>query len=165
LESISEVLNPDTYMVLSVDEKSECNEAVAASIGTEFEGADILLLKAGVYLVFDALYFLRYALHATENRGAVGSMSNKAENEQKAKVKFSTPEEYIKYGERVNVPVENACIERENLSDFCMLIRRDVWEKVGGINENIDSLALSLKISGAGYALGIVKNSFVYRID
>jgi hypothetical protein len=165
LGSINEVLNPDTYMVLSVDEKSECNEAVAASVGTEYENADILLLKSGVYLVFDSLYFLRDELHSSESRGAVGSMSNKAENEQKTKVKFDTSEEYIKYGERVNVPKENACMERGNLSDFCMLIRRDVWETVGGISENIDSLALSLKISNAGYTLGIVKNSFVYRID
>ncbi len=163
LRSAEEVLNPDSYMLISVDDISECNEAVNVSIGTEFEDADVFLLRGDCILIFDALYFLKDALHTSEDIGAVGSISNKAENKQRVGVNYDTDEKFIKYGERVNVPMENPLFEMPSLSDFAMLIKRDVWKEIGGYNLGQTSDDLSSEILKTGHKLFAVRNSFVYR--
>ncbi len=163
LRSAEEVLNPNSYMLISVDDISECNEAVNVSVGTEFEDSDVFLLRGDCILIFDALYFLKDALYSAEDIGAVGSISNKADNKQRVGVSYDTDEKYIQYGERVNVPMENACFEIASLSDFAMLIKRDVWNSIGGYRQGQSPEDLSSEIIKTGHKLLSVRNSFVYR--
>ena len=163
LRSVESVLNPDDYILVSVDDISECNEAVNVSLGTEFEHADVFLLRGDCILIFDAFYFLRDALYSSEDIGAVGSVSNKADNRQRLSVNYDTDEKYIKYGERVNVPIENPCFEIEALSDFSLLIKRDVWNDIGGYKQGQTPGDLSGEIINTGHKLCAVRNSFVYR--
>ena len=86
--------------------------------------ADVFLLNNDTRLVFDALYYLKRALYSADDIGAVGSVSNYAGNKQQLDVEFDTVEEYIKFGESINVPMEDALLERVRLSGFSMLIRR-----------------------------------------
>ena len=195
INSIRDVLNPNTYKVVVVDNASTdgvrgwleqqediilvandknvgfgpaCNQGVRASIGTEYENADVFLLNNDTRLVFDALYFLRQALYSDENIGAVGSVSNYAGNKQQIDVTFDTVEEYIKYGEKNNVPMNNPMLERTRLSGFAMLVRRKVWDDIGGFDEDFapgyfEDDALSMEIMKRGYRLMVVRNSFIYH--
>ncbi len=195
IESIRNVLTPGTYQIVVVDNASSdgvdkwlqqqkdiiliknfenvgfgpaCNQGVRASKGTDFENADVFLLNNDTRLVFDALYYLKRALYSADDIGAVGSVSNYAGNKQQLDVEFDTVEEYIKFGESINVPMEDAVLERVRLSGFSMLIRRDVWNEVGGFDEYFapgyfEDDALSMEILKRGYRLKVVRNSFVYH--
>ncbi|SES00671.1 FkbH-like domain-containing protein [Butyrivibrio fibrisolvens] len=195
IESIRNVLTPGTYQIVVVDNASTdgvdkwlqqqkdiifvknfenvgfgpaCNQGVKASRGTEFEKADVFLLNNDTRLVFDALYYLKRALYSADDIGAVGSVSNYAGNKQQLDVEFDTVEEYIKFGETINVPMEDALLERVRLSGFSMLVRRNVWDEVGGFDEDFapgyfEDDALSMEILKRGYRLKVVRNSFVYH--
>ena len=195
IDSIRDVLTPNTYKIVVVDNASTdgidkylseqedilfirneenvgfgpaCNQAVAATIGTEYENYDVFLLNNDTRLVFDALYFLRQALYSADDIGAVGSVSNYAGNKQQLDVTFDKVEDYIAYGEKINVPMQNPCLERVRLSGFAMLIRRNVWNEVGGFDEDFapgyfEDDALSIEILKRGYRLQLVRNSFIYH--
>lgn len=195
IESIRDVLTKGTYQIVVVDNASTdgvekwlldqkdiiliqndenkgfgpaCNQGVESSIGTEYETADVFLLNNDTRLVFDALYFLRQALHHSDDIGAVGSISNYAGNKQQIDITFDSVEEYIKYGAKINVPMKTPCLERTRLSGFAMLIRRKVWNDIGGFDEDFapgyfEDDALSIEILKRGYRLQLVRNSFIYH--
>lgn len=195
IKSIRDVLTPDTYKIVVVDNASTdgisdwlyeqedltvirnaenvgfgpaCNQGAKVWIGSDYEDADIFLLNNDTRLVFDALYFLRQTLYSADDIGAVGSVSNYAGNKQQIDVEFDSVEEYIKYGERVNVPMESASLERVRLSGFAMLIKREVWDEIGGFDEDFapgyfEDDALSMEILRRGYRLEVVRNSFIYH--
>lgn len=195
IKSIRDVLTPNTYKIVVVDNNSTdgvkewlseqsdilfvannenvgfgpaCNQGVSASIGTEYENADVFLLNNDTRLVFDALYFLRQALYSAEDIGAVGCLSNYAGNKQQIDIEFDTVEEYVKFGEKNNVPMNNPMLERVRLSGFAMLIRRNVWNETGGFDEDFapgyfEDDALSMEILKLGYRLMVVRNSFIYH--
>ncbi len=195
IESIRSVLPSSTYKIVVVDNASTdgvdnwllqqkdiifiknfenvgfgpaCNQGVRASVGTEFEKADVFLLNNDTRLVFDALYYLKRTLYSSDDIGAVGSVSNYAGNKQQLDVEFDTVEEYIKFGEKINVPMEDAALERVRLSGFAMLIRRNAWDEIGGFDEDFapgyfEDDALSMEILRRGYRLKVVRNSFVYH--
>ncbi|SFB95256.1 HAD-IIIC family phosphatase [Butyrivibrio sp. YAB3001] len=195
IKSIRDVLNTDSYKIVVVDNASTdgtvrwleeqkdilliknnenkgfgpaCNQGVMASVGTESENFDVFILNDDTRLVFDALYFLRQALYSAEDIGAVGSVSNYAGNKQQLDIEFDSVDEYIKFGEKNNVPMSNPCIERVRLSGFAMLIKRKVWNEVGGFDEDFapgyfEDDALSIEILKRGYRLMLVRNSFIYH--
>ena len=195
IKSIRSVLTPGTYKIVVVDNASTdgveewlaqqnditlirnfenigfgpaCNQGAAEKLGPDFVDADIFLLNNDTRLVFDSLYFLKNALYAEEDIGAVGSVSNYAGNKQQLDVVFDTVDEYIRFGESVNVPMESPCLEKVRLSGFAMLIRRNVWDEVGGFDEDFapgyfEDDALSMEILKRGYRLKLVRNSFIYH--
>lgn len=195
IKSIRKVLSPDSYKIVVVDNASTdgitewlehqediilikntenvgfgpaCNQAVKVTIGTKYEGYDVFLLNNDTRLVFDALHFLRQALYSEDDIGAVGSVSNYAGNKQRIDVEFDRVDEYIEYGEKVNVPMKDALLERVRLSGFAMLIKRKVWDEVGGFDEDFvpgyfEDDALSMEILRKGYRLKVVRNSFIYH--
>ena len=57
-------------------------------------------------------------------------------------------------------------LEVKYLIGFCMLIRRDLFEKLGGLDETLpggDDLDLSIRIRDAGYKLVAKRDTFVYH--
>lgn len=145
-----------------------CNQAVQATAGTEYENWDVYLLNNDTRLVFDALYFLKQALYSADDIGAVGSIANNAGNKQSVDIEFDEIDDYIKYGEKTNVPMANPCLERVRLSGFSMLIKRKVWDEIGGFDEDFvpgyfEDDALSMEILRRGYRLKLVRNSFIYH--
>lgn len=153
-----------------------CNQAVNATIGTEYEGYDVFLLNNDTRLTENALYFLKEALYSADDIGAVGSVSNYAGNRQQIDDTFDRVDDYLEYGRRNNIPCDNEntvlpaldAEERVRLSGFAMLIRRDVWNKTGGFDEDFapgyfEDDALSMEIQKEGYRLLLVRNSFLYH--
>lgn len=195
IQSIRETLTPGTYKIVVVDNASTdgvtqwldeqkdillikntenvgfgpaCNQAVAATVGTEYADWDVFLLNNDTRMVFDALYYLKKALYSSDDIGAVGSVSNYAGNKQALDVEFDKVEDYIAYGEKINVPMKDALLERVRLCGFAMLVRRKVWDDVGGFDEDFvpgyyEDDALSMEILRQGYRLEVVRNSFIYH--
>ncbi len=146
-----------------------CNQGVEATIGTEFEDSDVLILNNDTRLTPGALSKLKEALYFTADTGAVGCVANRAGNKQQIDVVFDNVEDYISYGEKNNVEMPDPTLERVRLSGFALLVRRSVWDEVGGFDEDFvpgyfEDDALSMEILKRGYRLKVVRNSFIYHI-
>ena len=126
-------------------------------------------LKNGIRILFDTVHFLKHAIYSVSDVGAAGCVSNLAGNKQKLDVSFNSQDEYICFGEKNNVLMEDPYLERVSLSSFAMLIKRQAYENAGGFEESFkkEGLAgdadLCLRLLGCGYRLRLVRNSFVYR--
>ena len=145
-----------------------CNMGVAATIGTEDEDADIFLLNNDTRLCERSLENLQKALYSADDIGMVGSCSNYAGNDQTVKIECSLPEEYVEYGNSINVDMEHPYEERVRLCGFAVLIRREVWDKCGGLDEDFtpgyfEDDDISMRISKLGYRILYVRNSFIYH--
>ena len=146
-----------------------CNQGVKATVGVGFEDSDIFILNNDTRITPGAIEMLKEALYSSADTGAVGCVANRAGNKQQIDVIFDNVEDYISYGEKNNVPMDIPCIERVRLSGFGMLIRRDVWDEIGGFDEDFvpgyfEDDALSMEILRRGYRLKVVRNSFIYHI-
>lgn len=146
-----------------------CNQAVGATEGTEYESYDIFLLNNDTRLTNNAVDILREVLYSSDDVGAVGSISNYAGNRQQVDIEFDRVGDYLEYGKRNNVSGEAGDTEeRVRLSGFAMLIKKNVWDEVGGFDEDFapgyfEDDALSMEILKRGHRLLFVRNSFIYH--
>lgn len=196
IESIRDTLPADSYKIIVVDNASQdgtvgwlaeqedimvvlneenrgfscaCNQGAAATAGTQAEESDIFLLNNDTRLSLNSLFWLRMGLYGDQSIGAVGSCSNYAGNEQQIEVTFSLPGEYLEYGAERNVPLVRSCEERVRLSGFAMLVKRRVWNDVGGMDEAFtpgyfEDDDLCMRIQQRGFRLLYCKNSFIYHV-
>lgn len=195
IESIRDTLLKGSYKIIVVDNASDdgvvewlerqndiiliknkenkgfacaCNQGVRATLATEYGDNDIFLLNNDTRLAPNSLFWLRMGLYRSENTGATGSYSNYAGNEQQLDITFSLPGEYLNYGAKVNIPLEHPYEERVRLSGFAMLIKRCVWDAVGGMDEQFspgyfEDDDLCIRILKRGYSILLCKNSFIYH--
>lgn len=195
IESIRRTLLEGTYSIIVVDNASDdgtrqwleeqkdiilvpnkvnrgfpcaCNQGVAAISGAGDCDSDIFLLNNDTRLALNSLFWLRMGLYKDQRIGAVGSCSNYAGNEQQIDVTFTLPGEYLEYGAKINIPQKYPYEERVRLSGFAMLIRRDIWNDVGGMDEAFtpgyfEDDDLCMRILQRGSRLLVCKNSFIYH--
>lgn len=146
-----------------------CNQAVAATLGTEYENYDVFLLNNDTVLNHNSLPNLIRALETSEDIGAVSAMANYAGNRQQLDVEFDSTEEYVNFGENLEVPEADRYLEKTRLNGFAMLIRRHIWDKIGGFDEDFapgyyEDDALSIEILKLGYRLVLARDSFIYHV-
>ncbi|MCR5106818.1 MAG: HAD-IIIC family phosphatase [Lachnospiraceae bacterium] len=161
----------DILLILNDENKGfspACNQAVNATKGTEYEDCDVFLLNNDTRLAPNSLFFLMEALYSDSEVGAVGAISNYAGNRQQIDIEFDRAEQYIIFSQVINIPGDNVTEERVRLSGFAMLIRRKLWDAIGGFDEDFapgyfEDDALSMEILKRGFRLKLVKNSFIYH--
>lgn len=196
IRSIREKLEPGTYGMIVVDNASTdgiakwlseqddiifisndknvgfgpaCNQAVRASVGTEYEDSDIFILNNDTILTSKAIPRLKAALYSSEDIGAVSPFSNYAGNHQIIDPGFGSVEEYLSFGEELVVPDTDRWIERTRLNGFAILLRRKVWDATGGFDEDFapgyyEDDAISMEIQKLGYRLLVVRDSYIYHV-
>jgi FkbH-like protein len=195
IESIRGTLPEDTYKIVVVDNGSDdgvaewlaaqtdillicneenrgfpcaCNQGVEATCGTEYEDYDIFLLNNDTRLAANSLFWLRMGLYENEKIGAVGSCSNYAGNNQDIDIVFDLPNDYLEYGAKRNIPLASPYEDRVRLSGFAMLIRRSLWDDIGGMDERFspgyfEDDDLCMQIALRGFRMFVCKNSFIYH--
>lgn len=146
-----------------------CNQAVAATIGTEYAEYDVFLLNNDTVMTSTAIPRMVATLYSSNDIGAVGCMSSYAGNRQEYPVEFGSTEEYIRYGESLTIPKEDSTLERVRLNGFAMLIRRKIWDEIGGFDEDFapgyyEDDVLSIEILKRGYRLILQRDSFIYHV-
>lgn len=132
-------------------------------------GQDILLLNNDTRMTHNALFWLRMGLYEDDSIGATGCISNFAGNEQMVPISFQRPEEYVTYAKKNNIQMKNPYEEKSRLCGFAMLIRRNILDEIGGLDEAFspgyfEDDDLSLRIREKGYRLVVCHNSFIYHI-
>lgn len=144
---------------------------MGCNIGAQYAepGYDIFLLNNDTRLCKRSLENLREALYSDEMIGAAGSVANYAGNEQEILVEFDMPNDYVSFGSKNNVDSDALYEYRPRLCGFAMLIKREIWDTLGGLDEEfspgyIEDDDLSMRISMLGYRLVVCKNSFIYHV-
>lgn len=139
-----------------------CNQGVRAASRKN----DIFLLNSDTELPVNAFYTLRMGLYADPMNGSAGSCTNYAKWQQLIPEKFTTREEFMAYGRRTNVPRKNAYELKNWLVGFAVMIRRDVYDLVGDLDERFtpgchEDTDYGYRIMEAGYRNVLCWNSFI----
>lgn len=195
IESIRNTLSSGSYQIIAVDNGSTdgvaewlreqkdimlirnkenkgfscaCNQGALLAKEMGFSDYNILLLNNDTQLCLNSLFWLRMALYENRLVGAAGSVSNYAGNEQQIEQQFDSLQAYLDYGRRTNILMDQYYEERVRLSGFAVLIRGDVWNAVGGLDEAFspgyfEDDALCMQILKRGYRNIVCKNSFIYH--
>ncbi len=140
-----------------------CNQGMEAAES----GNDIFLLNNDTVMMPNALYCMRMALYSDEKTGAVGSMGSSAANFQKADGTDSV-DSCINYAIHSNIPDPSKYEKKVWLVGFALLIRHDVYEKVGKIDErfspgNYEDNDYCYRILEKGYQNVLCHNSLIYH--
>ena len=93
-----------------------------------------VLLNNDTIVCKNSIYNMQRAL-TEEKTGAVGACSNSVGARQRIDESFQTIEEYIQYAEQNNVYDPFRHQKRLRLIGFALLIKRDLWDDIGGLDE------------------------------
>lgn len=190
VQSIRENVAAGTYEMIVVDNRSEdgtrawlkeqpdmkcvfneenrgfpaaCNQGVSIAEA----GNDILLLNNDTIVCKNSIYNMQRAL-TEEKTGAVGACSNSVGARQRIDESFQTIEEYIQYAEQNNVYDPFRHQKRLRLIGFALLIKRDLWDDIGGLDEvyglgNFEDDDICLNILKRGYHLCFCPDAFIFH--
>lgn len=191
INSIRKYCNKDTYEIIIVDNHStdgtvewlKMQEDIKTIFNNDNKGFpigcnqgirianknnDIMLLNNDTILMANSIFNLRMALYSKKDIGATGAVSNNVTYLQAISEKFNDIDEYEKYALNNNITNELSYEEVVKLIGFAMLIKRNVLEKTGYLDErftpgNYEDDDISLRIIMEGYKLLISKDSFIYH--
>lgn len=139
-----------------------CNEGVEVASKEN----DIFLFNNDTHLPPNALFWLRMGLYENESHGAVGSVSNYVSNLQQIPFTNPTTESLLEFAKNNNIPMSQPYETKTYLVGFALLIRRDVYDKVGDLDErfspgNYEDTDYGLRVMNAGYKNVLCRNSFI----
>lgn len=165
----------DVKLIINDENKgfpAGCNQGIIASD----PNSDVLLLNSDTVLLPNALFYLRMGLYKKDNYGTAGCITNRICNMQAVPELYNidiTNEDgytYVyKYGLNHNVPMKNAYEEKIYLTGFALLIKRNVINEVGMLDEiftpgNYEDNDYGLRVLAAGYKNILCHNSFIMHV-
>ncbi|RII34615.1 methyltransferase domain-containing protein [Clostridium chromiireducens] len=157
----------DIKYILNTENKgfpTGCNQGIEI---TETKN-DIFLLNNDTVIMPNSIFNLRMGLYSNEKIGATGAVSNHVSYYQQIGQTYDTFEEYMEFAKQNNITNENSYESRLKLVGFAMLIKRNVLDKVGKLDElftpgNFEDDDLCFRIILEGYKLLLCKDSFIYH--
>ncbi|MCR5439580.1 MAG: glycosyltransferase family 2 protein [Selenomonas sp.] len=140
-----------------------CNQGMAVA-----KGDDILLLNSDTIVTANWLDNLKKALYSQEKIGAVGCITNSCSNLQTISVPYKSVEEMLDFAAKFNQSNPRLWERRLRLIGFCLLFKREVYQKIGGLDErfspgNFEDDDYSLRIWQAGYELLLCRDTFIHH--
>ena len=141
-----------------------CNQGIA--IADPYN--DILLLNNDTIVTTNWLKNLQTCLYSDPTIGAVGPTCNQNENLQGAKFTYETFPEMQEKALRNNISDPNRWEEKVFLIGFCLLIKREVINKIKTLDEAytpgyIEDNDLCLRILNENYRLMLCHDVFIHH--
>ena len=142
-----------------------CNQC----IGKADPDNDIFLLNNDTVLLPNSLFWLRIGLYKDSKTGATGAVTNCAGNGQMIDTQFDTIDEYVEFGSKINVPSVNPYESKSFLIMFAMLIKREVMNRIGMLDErftpgNFEDNDYGMRLMENGYDCVLCHNSYIYHV-
>ena len=130
---------------------------------------DIFLLNNDTVMLPNSLFWLRIGLYKDKETGATGAVTNCAGNGQMIDTQFDTIDEYIEFGSKINVPAINPYESKSFLIMFAMLIKREVMNRVGLLDErfapgNFEDNDYGMRLMQNGYDCVLCHNCYIYHV-
>ena len=140
-----------------------CNQGLSIAEGTE-----LLLLNSDVIVTKNWLENLRRALCSSPRVGAVSCVTNYCSNNQQIEVTYKSIEEMQAFAADYNRTDPTLWEKRTTLVGFCYLFKREVFERVGFLDErfspgNFEDDDYSLRILQLGYDLLVCRDTFIHH--
>ncbi|MBE6102676.1 MAG: glycosyltransferase [Selenomonas ruminantium] len=141
-----------------------CNQGLAMA-----EGDSLLLLNSDTVVTERWLENLKKGLYSDEKVGAVSCLANYVSNGQQIPVAYGTDMEAMQaFAANLNHSDPAKWEERSHLVGFCYLIKREVYEVVGGLDErftpgNFEDNDYSLRVLEHGYKLLLLRDTFIHH--
>ena len=140
-----------------------CNQGMKIA-----KGDALLLLNSDTVVTPRWLDNMLLALYSAEDIGAVSCLTNRCSNFQQIDVPYCDWEEMLEFAESFNHSDPQKWRPWFWLVGFCFLLRREVYEAVGGMDEifspgNYEDVDYSLRIRKAGYNLLLCKDTFIHH--
>ncbi|MCT4619642.1 MAG: glycosyltransferase [Marinisporobacter sp.] len=140
-----------------------CNQGIKMATGD-----NVLLLNNDVIVTPNWLTNLNKCLYSDEAIGAVGAVTNYCSYYQTIPTHYKNQTEMITFAQKNNISTPLKWEERLKLIGFCMLIKKEIVEKVGLLDErfspgNFEDDDYSLRIKKAGYQLFLCKDAFIHH--
>jgi GT2 family glycosyltransferase/precorrin-6B methylase 2 len=141
-----------------------CNQGLAVATG------DLLMLLNNDTIVTPSwLDGLTRCLFSDERIGAVSPVTNSASYWTTIPVTYTTLEEMELFASALHaIPDRTKWEERVKLVGYCLLLRREAWEKVGPLDEifgigNLEDDDYGLRLLLAGYKLMLCGDTFIHH--
>lgn len=190
IESIRKYTRPGSYEIIVVDNASKdgsvdwletqedlrlilnkenvgfpkgCNQGLKIAQGTE-----LLLLNNDTIITPQWLDNMLAALYSQANVGAVSCLTNHCSNEQSINIGYDSLEGLEAAAEKFNQQDSNKWYPWLLLVGFCLLFKRDVYERIGGLDEafspgNFEDDDYCLRMRQAGYELLLCGDTYIHH--
>ncbi len=131
-------------------------------------GNVIVCLNSDTQVTSRWLTRLRTVLQSDKSIGLLGPVTNSVGNEQKIYTSGTTPLQILTEGIQWTRNAAGAQFETERLGFFCVAFRRELFEKVGGLDEAFglgfyEDDDFCVRVRRAGYRLVCCEDVFVYH--
>lgn len=141
-----------------------CNLGIKASE----KDNDILFLNNDTKVTPRWLDNLKICFYSDDKIGAVGSITNYCSNYQSISVPYKDLESMIQFADKNNISSSDKWEQKNRLIGFCMLVKRDVINKIGIFDEqftpgHFEDDDLSMRIIESGYKLMVCYDSFIHH--
>lgn len=164
-----EWLLDQTDIKLQLNDKNEgfprgCNIGIRMAAPDD----DILLLNNDTIVTPRWLENLQKCLYSSEDIGAAGAVSGHHENLQGVNFTYETMDKMQECADANNVSDSARWEQKVFLIGFCLLIKREVINKIGLLDEAyspgyVEDNDLSLRIIEAGYRLMLCHDCFIHH--
>lgn len=140
-----------------------CNQGLRVARGEQF-----LMLNNDVVVTHGWLNNLLKCLYADPRHGAVGPVSNSVSGTQVRSQPYQTLDEYHEFARDFNQSESEKWLYTLRLVGFCLLIRREVYEKIGEFDERFgigtfEDDDYCMRVRHAGYKLVIASDTYVHH--
>jgi GT2 family glycosyltransferase/ubiquinone/menaquinone biosynthesis C-methylase UbiE len=158
---------PDIKLILN-DENLGFPKGCNMGIHVSEKENDILFLNNDTNVAPRWLDNLKQCLYSCDNIGATSSITNCCSNYQAISVSYKNIEDMITFATSNNISSPDKWEQKSRLVAFCMLIKREVIDKIGFFDErftpgNFEDDDLCMRIIGAGYKLMLCNDSFIHH--
>lgn len=156
----------DIQLILNKDNvgfPKGCNQGLKVAQGTE-----LLLLNNDVIVTPFWLDNMLSALYSQQNVGAVGCMTNSCSNEQSINIGYDSLDGLEEAARSFNKQDSAKWYPWLLLIGYCLLFKRDVYEKIGGLDEafspgNFEDDDYCLRMRQAGYELLLCGDTYIHH--
>lgn len=140
-----------------------CNQGLRAA-----RGDAMLLLNDDTVVSCKWLDNMLDCLYSAPDVGVVGPMTNCADGVQRSALRYESIEQFHRLAETLNRPDPSRWTTVDRLVGFCMLIRRDVLERVGYLDERFspgyyEDDDYCHRVRRAGYRLVLAGDTHVHH--
>ncbi len=141
-----------------------CNLGIVASE----KDNDILFLNNDTKVTPRWLDNLKICLYSDNKIGAAASITNYCSNYQSISAPYEDMEGMIEFADKNNISSPEKWEQKIRLVAFCMLVKRDVINKTGVLDEiftpgNFEDDDLCMRIIDSGYKLMLCNDSFIHH--
>ncbi|MGO4111097.1 glycosyltransferase family 2 protein [Paenibacillus sp. YAF4_2] len=132
------------------------------------KGTTMVVLNNDTLLTDNWLGNMLICLHSDPTIGLVGPVTNYISGDQQIQVPYVSIEDMPEFARLNNISDPKRWERTDRLPGFCLLFRRELWEKIGFLDEgfeygNYEDDDYNIRVRLLGYSLVIARDSFIHH--